>query len=510
MRLLLPLFFLLIISAALPAQDPVKSALAPCGSPVGVDPWLRTFRQQGPTVADRSSDTLYAAVQVHLLASDAGTGRFSPGRLLDALCQLNTDFTASGIRFYLQDNWNNINSTAWWKHDSIPQGIELMLTNNVADALNTYFVSDPAGNCGYNLPYAGIAVAHSCSGPSDHTWAHEIGHALSLPHPFLGWEGKTYNFDQSTPDTLTYDYTYFHDSLEAQLPVPLDTALVEKLDGSNCAAAADLICDTKSDYLSYRWNCDAQHNSLVKQRDPSGQEFYSDGTLFMSYAADACQNRFSDDQIAVMRANLQIKKAAWLDPGPPPPPIAATPVLLDPIDNVTLPNIGVQLHWAPVAGATHYIVQATRIASFAVREFELVSTDTSLTLPPLSVNTRYYWRVRPFSFWNFCAGTSPAETFMTGEITATTSPDADGWRCYPTCLAPGQEITIETPAAWLNRPAYYALYDLTGRLCWTSTNPVHQTRMRLVLPANLSGGMYCLVVRTANGVKTERLVVSTR
>ncbi len=389
-----------------------------------------------PTVLDRSSDTLYTALQVHLLANDNGIGRFSVSRVLDALCRLNTDFAATGIRFYLKNELDTINSTVWWKHDSIPQGIDMMLSNNVADALNTYFVSDPAGNCGYNLPYGGVAIAHGCSSPLNHTWAHEVGHALSLPHTFLGWEGKTYNFTQPTPDTLTYDYTYFHDTLDTQLPVPLDTALVEKVDGSNCANAADLICDTKPDYLSYRWDCDTQNNSVVKQRDPNGQVFYADGTLFMSYAADVCQSRFSDEQIAAMRANLQTEKTNWLYSGPLPPTITSTPVLLDPIDNAPVPNTGVQLHWAPVVGATHYMVQVTRIASFAVKEFELVSTDTVLELPPLAVNKLYYWHVKPFSFWDFCTGTSAAETFMTGAATATTSPDADGWRCYPTLLEP--------------------------------------------------------------------------
>ncbi|MCB0574414.1 MAG: metalloprotease, partial [Saprospiraceae bacterium] len=102
---------------------------------------------------------------------------------------LNEDYAATGIRFYFKDDWNLINSTAWYQHANIPQGIDMMLTNNVPDALNAYFASNVAGNCGYNLPYAGVAVAHNCAATGDHTWAHEVGHALSLPHPFIGWEG---------------------------------------------------------------------------------------------------------------------------------------------------------------------------------------------------------------------------------------------------------------------------------------------------------------------------------
>jgi hypothetical protein len=508
---MLSILFFLLLSTAVSAQDPAKSLLAPCGTPPGVDPWLRAFMQQPTAASDRTADTLYAALQVHLLANDNGGGRFAPGRLLDALCRLNTDFAASGIQFFLKNDWNNIDNTAWWQHETIPQGIDLMLTNNVSDALNTYFVSDPAGNCGYNLPYAGVAIAHDCGGAQDHTWAHEVGHALSLPHPFLGWDGNSYNFNQPTPTVLTYDYTYFHDSLETQVPAPLDTALVENLDGSNCAIAADLFCDTKPDYLSYRWDCDDQNNSLVKQRDPNGLEFYSDGTLFMSYAADVCQNRFSLDQTIAMRANLQTEKAAWLHPGAPPPAITTTAVPADPVDGFMVPSNAVELRWAATPGATHYLVQVTRIASFAIKEFEMMVADTSVMLPQLIDNKLYYWRVKPFSFWSFCADLSPAETFLTtAPVTAAAEADADGWRCYPTVLAAGQSVTLETPAAWHGRPARFALYDLTGRLCWESTAPPAPGRMRLALPEGLAAGMYCLVARAGEAVKVERLVVANK
>ncbi len=239
------LFIALFFAAPILAQEPLKEALAPCGT-LGVSDWLQEY-QSRPPVSDRSEDTLWVALQPHLLAKDAGTGRISAERFLNAFCQLNEDFAASNIHFYCKYGWDLLNETDWYNHTTIPQGINMMLTNNIPDALNAYFVADPAGNCGYNLPYGGVAIAHNCAGDGDHTWAHEVGHALSLPHPFIGWEGKTYSFNLPTPELLTYDYTYFHDSLETQIPAPLDTALVELTDGSNCYEAADLFCDSKPD-----------------------------------------------------------------------------------------------------------------------------------------------------------------------------------------------------------------------------------------------------------------------
>ncbi|NJK83013.1 MAG: hypothetical protein HC912_03550 [Saprospiraceae bacterium] len=53
-------------------------------------------------------------------------------------------------------------------------------------------------------------MSKSCTGRGDHTWAHEIGHALSLNHTFYGWEAignidsTTYNFSLPAPENIRY------------------------------------------------------------------------------------------------------------------------------------------------------------------------------------------------------------------------------------------------------------------------------------------------------------------
>lgn len=507
---LFTLIVLLLCSLTASAQEPLKSELAPCGTPPGIAPVLRQYAERPQDfVAERSSDTLLVGLQVHLLAKDNGSARISPDRLLDAFCRLNSDFSASGIRFYFKNDWNLIDSTGWYQHATIQQGIDMMLANNVPDVLNAYFAANVANNCGYNLPYAGVAIAHGCAGPNDHTWAHEIGHALSLPHPFIGWEGKVYSMSVPTPDTLTYDYTHFHDSLETTVPAPLDTALVEYLDGSNCTIAADLICDTKPDYLSYRWDCDAQGNSLVQQKDPSGATFYSDGSLFMSYSNDVCSNRFSDEQIAIMRTTLQTEKTAWLGIGPPQGDITEMPTLLSPVGGQLSPATGTVLEWAAVPNATRYVLQVSRFTNFIVKELDITTTNTSHTLGTLVNNINYYWRVRPFNDWYACTELSPYANFKTTNTTAVAEPDADGWRCYPTLLAPGQPLMLETPASWLNRPAKCVVYDAAGNLIWESNMLISSTKTPLQFNnSNCAPGVYRLVYMDDNHVKTQSLVIS--
>ncbi len=508
MRLLLPTLFFLGLTGLLSAQEVDKSQLGPCGSPVGIDPWLINYTEHpGDYLFDRSDDPIYVGLQIHLVAKDNGTSRFPVENLLNAFCQLNQDYEQSGIRFYFKNPWNLIDSTGWHKHADLQQGISMMLTNNVPDALNIYFVSDPAGNCGYNLPYGGVAIAHSCAFEGDHTWAHEVGHALSLPHPFLGWEGKTYNYGVATPETVTYDYTYFHDTIQTG-PGPLDTAFVERVNGSNCTFAADRICDTKPDYLSYRWDCDAQNNSLVKMKDQDGLDFYSDGTLFMSYSLDKCQNRFSDDQITRMRANLLTQKQPWIFTGTPEPTITEAAVLLDPINDAPAPNIGATLHWAPVPGATGYVVQASRFSSFTVKEVNVYTTDTMVTVGTLGNNTKYYWKVRPFNNWDACAAFSPVATFNTMTVVGTGELEKETWRCYPSLLRAGQLVVVEIPETWLGQTASLAIYDATGRQVWQSKQTLLNRRLeQSPVTASWATGLYHLVFTTAKGTKTQALTV---
>lgn len=502
-----PLLAALFLAWAMPvfAQDPLKENLAPCGT-LGLSDWLRENGLQLP-VSDRSEDTLWVAIQPHLLGKDSGTGRIAFEKFLASFCQLNEDFAASNIQFYMKNGWNLLNETDWHVHADILEGIDMMLTNNVPDALNSYFVADPAGNCGYNLPYAGVAISHGCSGEDDHTWSHEAGHALSLPHPFIGWEGKQYNFNVPTPTVLTYDYTHFHDTLETQVPAPLDTALVEMLDGSNCAIAADLICDTKPDYLSYRWPCDAENKSLVKQKDPTGAEFYSDGTLFMSYAMDQCQNRFSAQEIAIMRATLLTEKANWLTPNRLQQPVTEAALAVQPVQDAIVPITGAVLQWQPVPHATHYLVQASRFANFSFKQVDVVTTDTFAVAGQLSPNLKYFWRIRPFNHWDACAPFGELYTFKTAATSAAAEPDAEGWRCYPSLLSEGEPLTMEIPQTWLGGEAHCRVVDAAGRVVWQTQVLLNAPRLSVDMPSvQWPLGVYRLVFSSEKGVKTGTLL----
>lgn len=491
MKQLFTLFICLLCSGALLAQDePTKESLAPCGTVSGIEPWLVEFTEN-PGLYQRSNDTLYVALKIHLLANNAGTGRFAPTRVVSAFKRLNEDFAASNIQFYMLGDWNNLDNTAWYNHDDIPTGIDMMFTNNVPDAVNTYFVSDPAGNCGYNLPYAGIAMSHSCSGANDHTWAHEIGHNLKLPHPFIGWEGKLFSNFNPTPDTLTYDYTHFHSVPDTIVPAPLDTATVEYVDQNNCTTAADRICDTKPDYLSYRWDCDANSESLVTQTDPAGATFKSDGTLFMSYSNDICSNRFSPDQIDIMRAHLLDVKFSYLHPGAPAPSVNGVSTLISPINNELVGNQNIELNWTPVEGADRYVVQVSRFAAFTQSSFEMMVSDTTVTIPQLLINFNFYWRVRPFNSLNVGEYSSTG-TFKTVFVSSTDETAEGAWACFPSLLEPGESLQLTMPG--VQNGARCFVYDAMGRLMFEQELPKGVDQATINMPSQQwATGVYRLV-----------------
>jgi hypothetical protein len=509
---------LVLLSASflttLPAQDSGSWPL-PCGSPPGKSEWLKKY-QQNPQAHHRSLDSIiYAPLAIHLLGDDNGNGYFPFNNLLNALCKLNEDFAATKIVFYLEGPVRYIDRSDWRSHNSVLIGAEMMFDQNVENAINTYFVSNAAGNCGYNLPYAGIAMAVSCSGPTSSTWAHEIGHNLSVQHPFLGWEGGvshdgsvSHNFNDPAPPIVTYDYTLFKDTLILDTLI-IDTALVELVDGSNCHLAGDGFCDTSPDYLAMRWSCNSNAQSPIEQTDPAGVKFRSDGTLIMGYANDVCQSRFTPEQIGAMRANLFEEKASYLHNQQAGPPLSTIPpTLLLPTMDEQVHFEQAQLSWTPVENATGYLVQVSLLSSFSALTTEYLTTSPELLLNGLLNNRTYYWRVRAYNDYAFCAAASAAASFRTAQLTGLNSiAGLSGLSLSPTPTPAGSPAVLEFESARAF-PAHLQLFMPTGQLILSLPAAVQTGLNRLeVATAALPPGMYFLRLQGPAGQLVERMVV---
>jgi len=130
------------------AQDDLP--LRYCGVQMGRSEWLQKY-QSSPELYRKGSDTvLYVPLTIHIVGDDNGNGYFSRGALLRALCRLNQDYEQAKIHFFVEGDIRYINNSAYYNHETVLKGAEMMFANNVANTLNCYFVNDPAGNCGYN------------------------------------------------------------------------------------------------------------------------------------------------------------------------------------------------------------------------------------------------------------------------------------------------------------------------------------------------------------------------
>lgn len=505
---LLTLLFLTITTFIF-AQVP--NQINPCGTAPVKSEWLKNY-QKNPAAFQqytRNSTVLYAGITLHVVGSNSGDGYIFYDRLMEGFCDLNTDFKAADIQFFIEGDINTIDSTGWYSHSDVLDGARMMFANNVPNTLNCYVVSNPAGNAGYNLPYAGIALGKTAASAGRHTWSHEVGHNLSIQHPFLGWEGDIYSYSTPTPTTVTYDYTYFKDTLIIDTLI-IDTAFVELTDGSNCTFAADGFCDTDPDYLSFGgWNCDAQGRSTILLKDPNGVDFRSDATNIMTYSNDACVTRFTPEQIGAMKAYLQTERSAYLyNQNPIRDSIGISPTMISPISDAIEQFDYVDLTWESVPNATHYVIQVSRLPTFGIIAFNGIVSDTSIVLTELQNEKTYYWRVKAFNQGYTCAPISPGESFKTEDVVRTENINSiEDFRIYPTVLESGQLLNIEIESR-KSLDANLAIYNLAGQrvLQQNLGVSVGKNKEQIAIPM-LSSGTYIIQIQTAEGMINEKIVI---
>lgn len=486
---LLGCFLMAFIQPTMAQHTPHPSL---CATQDGKVDWLLRY-QQNPAEFSRSAVDLFVPIKIHIVGNSDGEGYFGVGNVLEAFCTLNRDFEPYDMQFFISGDFNYIDNDNYFVH-TFQQGFQMMNNNNFQDVINCYIVSDPAGACGYSNYSRGIALNKSCIGPADHTWAHEIGHYLSLPHTFFGWEGTDLNgYDYSTP-----------------APNSIGGETVERMDGSNCHFAADGFCDTPPDYLADRWGCTNDALSSVVQTDPDTIDFRSDATFFMSYALDNCTNRFSAEQVDAMFANVENERSYLLDQMDPLQPVGEA--ILNPVAPAEGATVDffetVAFEWEAIDHADGYIIDVSRVSNFAFVEKRYHVQGTSFISNDLKSDKIYYWRIWPYNAQYTCETYSEVASFSTGILSGVDAIDeVNGLAVSPNPIGQGRQLQLNLDLD-ASLVLEVDLLNLTGQsvqqFSWNANSGENQ---RTIETAALNPGIYFVRLQSAEGTLSKRIVV---
>lgn len=478
-------FIILFLSHSVFAQIVEKDDLAPCGTPNFITDFMIEYKQKGEaTYLTKSDSLLMIPISIHILGSDSGTSYYDLGSMYDALCQLNLDFEQVNVQFFIAGEILYHDRSEYLEHEDVLQGADMMFEYNVENTLNCYIVRDPAGNCGYNLPYAGVALSVSCIGLGERTWSHELGHAFTVQHPFLGWEGNQLNPSDTAPEKLLYNYTYFKDTLIRDTLI-LDTAYTERVDGSNCSIAADKHCDTPPDFIARRWTCNADGMSSFEMTDAKGQKFRAEGKFIMNYANDECQHEFSIEQINQMRSNILYEKNYSDNYSIDPIIDESETQVYYPVNGDTIDIEDVMISWGGYKGVSQYSISIGVGAALAgVKRY--ITSDTSMMISDFFFRKGlpYHFKIQAFNNSSFCS--DPLEgSFFVDDLVSTQDKDFIMNSIeYPNLVSKGEALRVSNKNDF---NVTCKLYNINGYKVWDG---VIRPRSMRSIPVQLSGGLY--------------------
>lgn len=255
---------------------PWKDASAQCGVISTEVPSSHAALHQSPFFSARSGGIDSVGVALHIL----DPGHSPVPQILEiaaALREANTYFTGSGLHFFLCDI-NEINGRSSYSTEDIE---ELNKTYYIDHRINLYLVNKLTTQsnqflCGIarfpwkNQPWERyMVVAFDCIS-DQHTLAHELGHYYGLLH--------------------THEVSHG----------------AELVNGSNCAEAGDLLCDTPADPgLGFHNVAQCQYSG--SSQDALGDLYAPDPSLIMSYTPGVCATNFSYQQnVVIQRYALEV------------------------------------------------------------------------------------------------------------------------------------------------------------------------------------------------------------
>jgi len=451
---------------------------------------------KGQEPADRNA-IIHIPIQFHIVGTDAGTGRVPPHLVLRQLCILNRDFANTNFRFYLNDDFNYINSTAIYSSPS--SNGNLIQARKVARAVNVFITdkADATGSLGTVLGYYSpqgdyVILTRNEVVKLTNTLSHEVGHFFNLRHTFHGWESDPWNLAKHN-DTLQFRFT--QSNFE-----------IEYVSRTNCTTAADQLCDTPPDYnfgfTSNGCNYTYQVWDFNKERVIPQKENQ------MSYFSNCPEFVFTPNQGGRMTSNYNSSGRSFLRNNPLP----NLDTIVGPVSIITPQNAeqlnvfdGVLIDWEDVPNATHYVLEIRYVSA---TEY-LVLDKSEFYATQLRKNTNYIIEITPFSYGHFCA-TSTTRSFRTGSQSITASDDlVNGikWSVYPNPVSLGMPVLLQTDQSE-SAHMTLSLTDAKGQIVKKTIQEVASGKQIVRLETDqITSGLYFLHAQTDKLSRTFKISI---
>jgi hypothetical protein len=234
---------------------------------------MQQFLQRGSNLVS----PVAIPIKAHIVRRTDGSGGLSTTVLDAAIATMNTKYATLKMSFYLCGGIHYIDSDAFYATD-VNKENDLLVLNNVNDAVNIYFVGDlVAGTSGLN----GISAFPSAD-PLDNRiimWNDATSNGVTLPHEM----GHYWNLYHT------------HETFQGK----------EFVNGTNCSTAGDMVCDTPADPCCYFYNQNTcTYTGTAK--DPNNQTYNPMVNNLMSYYG-LCRDIFTAGQYARMDAGYALR-----------------------------------------------------------------------------------------------------------------------------------------------------------------------------------------------------------
>ncbi len=348
-----------------------------------------------PQFAQRA-DKLNVPIKFHMVARADGTGRIEPISVLNQFEKLRKDFEAADMNLYLYENsFNFLDNTGIY----LNPGTATTSVRNAKDpkAMNVFITENANTSSGmgtvlgfYSPTNDYIVIRITDVNAVTASLSHEFGHMFSLPHTFNGWESEPYNESaHGNPVLLTV--------------APGSSRPVELVNGSNCTAAGDRICDTPPDYNFGFTAGGCNWNKQILDKNSELIEPMIDN--YMGYFIGCDSYIFTQGQIDLMRANFMLnnyngnnRNFLRSDYVPTSDTVSNNYEILSPEKGVTTDYYDfVEMDWDDAEGATSYQLQIRIIRDGASSLFFDVVSESHYEMTTLLEGDRVKWTVKPFN-----------------------------------------------------------------------------------------------------------------